>query len=120
MKYRKLGKTNLTVSEVGFGCIPILKGAVSILPHYYNHNDDVALLIMEKAFELGCNLYDTAVVPEYGDAEIKLGKFYKKHRDEIIISDKARAYTGKDMESTIWRQFYHAFRPGNGPGGIVS
>lgn len=101
MKYRKLGKTDLTVSEVGFGCIPILKGAVSILPNYYNHNDDVALLIMEKAFELGCNLYDTAVVPEYGDAEIKLGKFYKKHRDEIIISDKARAYTGKDMENAL-------------------
>jgi hypothetical protein len=56
---------------------------------------------MEKAFEMGCNLYDVAVVPEYGDAEIKLGNFYKYHRNEIIISDKARAYTGKEMERAI-------------------
>ena len=101
MKYRKLGKTNLSVSEVSFGCIPILKGEISILPHYYNHNEDVAISIMEKAFEQGCNLYDTAVVPEYGDAEIKLGSFYKRHRGDIIISDKARAYTGKEMDVAI-------------------
>ena len=26
---------------------------------------------------MGCNFFDTAIVPEYGDAEIKLGKFAK-------------------------------------------
>lgn len=101
MKYRKLGKTSLYVSEVSFGCIPILKGEISILPHYYNHNDDMALAIMEKAFEQGCNFYDTAVVPEYGDAEVKLGTFYKRHRGDIIISDKARAYSAKEMELAV-------------------
>lgn len=101
MEYRILRNTNLRISSVGFGCIPILKGAISILPHYYNHNYDVADLIMEKAFEMGCNFYDTAVYPEYGDAELKLGKFYQRHRDEIVLSDKARAYDGMEMQNAV-------------------
>lgn len=101
MNYRKLGNTDMMVSEVGFGCIPILKGPISILPHYYNLNEKEAFSIMEKAFEQGCNLYDTAVVPEYGDAEVKLGKFMQMHKTEIFVSDKARAYTGVEMDNAI-------------------
>ena len=87
MNYRTLGKTGLLVSEISFGTIPILSGEVSILPHYYGLSDKEALAVMEKAYELGINLYDTAVVPEYGDAEKKVGKFLKTHPN-IIISDK--------------------------------
>ena len=100
LKYRQLGNTGLLVSEVAFGCIPILKGEVSILPHYYGLSEKEALSVMDKAYEQGCNLYDTAIVPEYGDAEIKLGKFKKQHPD-IYISDKARAYTKSAMEIAI-------------------
>ena len=32
MKYRKLGRTGLIVSEVSFGTIPILQGSVPVLP----------------------------------------------------------------------------------------
>lgn len=100
MNYRQLGNTGLMVSEISFGCIPILGGEVSILPHYYWHSSKDAFVIMEKAYDNGINLFDTAVVPEYGDAEIKLGKFLKRHPD-IIISDKARAYTRQSMENAI-------------------
>ena len=75
MKYRKLGNTGLQVSEVGFGTIPVLQGNVPVLPTYYNLDETQAIAVMEHAYRLGCNLYDTAIVPEYGDAEIKLGKF---------------------------------------------
>lgn len=101
MNYRKLGCTNMVVSDVSFGCIPILKGPVSILPHYYDLNERDALAIMEEAFARGCNLYDTAVVPEYGDAEIKLGKFLQRHKGKIYISDKARAYSAAAMEKAL-------------------
>ena len=98
MRYRKLGLTGLTVSEVGFGTIPVLKGSVPVLPDYYNLSDAQALSVMEHARSLGCNLYDTAIVPEYGDAELKLGKFAAlAGRDRIIISDKARFYEGNEM-----------------------
>ncbi len=98
MKYRRLGETGLSVSEVGFGTIPILRGSVPVLPEYYNLSDEEALAVMEYAYRLGCNLYDTAIVPEYGDAEIKLGKFAAHiGRENIIISDKARFFDGNEM-----------------------
>lgn len=75
MYYRKLGNTGLEVSEISFGTIPILQGNIPVLPDYFNLDETEALAVMAHAYELGCNLYDTAIVPEYGDAEIKLGKF---------------------------------------------
>lgn len=102
MRYRKLGNTGLTVSEVGFGTIPVLKGSVPVLPDYYNLSEEQALAVMDYAFRLGCNLYDTAIVPEYGDAERKTGKFASEgKRDQIIISDKARFYDGNEMYMAV-------------------
>lgn len=102
MKYRKLGKTGLRVSEISFGTIPILSGNVPVLPDYYSPDEETAISIMEYAYQLGCNLYDTAIVPEYGDAEIKLGKFAKRiGRKHIIISDKARFFEGNEMYEAV-------------------
>ena len=102
MKYRDLGTTGLRVSEIGFGTIPILSGNVPVLPGYYSPDTEGAVAVMEHAWRLGCNLYDTAIVPEYGDAERKLGAFIKKiGRDKIVISDKARFYTGNEMYQAV-------------------
>ena len=102
MKYRRLGRTGLKVSEVGFGTIPILKGSVPVLPAYFNLEEEAALTVLEHAFRLGCNLYDTAIVPEYGDAEVKLGKFAARvGRERIVISDKARFYDGNEMYRAV-------------------
>jgi hypothetical protein len=98
MNYRILGNTGLQVSEISFGTIPILQGSIPVLPDYYNLDMEAAIAVMKHAFFLGCNLYDTAIVPEYGDAEIKLGKFAKHiGRERIVISDKARFFTGNEM-----------------------
>lgn len=102
MKYRTLGRTGLRVSEVGFGTIPILKGSVPVLPAYFNLEEEEALTVLNHAFRLGCNLFDTAIVPEYGDAEIKLGKFAAcVGRERIVISDKARFYGGSEMYRAV-------------------
>nr|WP_300804173.1 aldo/keto reductase [uncultured Acetatifactor sp.] len=102
MRYRKLGSTGLMVSEVSFGTIPVLKGSVPVLPAYYNLSEEQALAVMEHAFRLGCNLYDTAIVPEYGDAERKTGKFASGgRRDRIILSDKARFFDGNEMYMAV-------------------
>lgn len=102
MYYRKLGNTGLNVSEISFGTIPVLQGSVPVLPDYFNLDEKEALAVMEHAYRLGCNLYDTAIVPEYGDAEIKLGKFAALvGRDKIIISDKARFFGGSEMYQAV-------------------
>ncbi len=102
MRYRKLGDTGLTVSEIGFGTIPILQGSVPVLPDYYDLNEEEALAVMEYAFRLGCNLYDTAIIPEYGDAEYKLGLFAERvGRERLVISDKARFFDGNGMYQAV-------------------
>lgn len=90
------------VSEIGFGTIPVLFGSVPVLPEYFNLTDDQAAAVMNHAFCLGCNLFDTAIVPEYGDAEKKLGKFAASvSREKIVISDKARFYDGNEMYMAV-------------------
>ena len=102
MYYRELGNTGLNVSEISFGTIPVLQGSVPVLPAYFNLDEKEALAVMEHAYRLGCNLYDTAIVPEYGDAEIKLGKFAALvGRDNIVISDKARFFGGGEMYQAV-------------------
>ncbi|MDE7416905.1 MAG: aldo/keto reductase [Lachnospiraceae bacterium] len=102
MYYRELGDTGLKVSEISFGTIPVLQGSIPVLPDYFNLDEKEALAVMEHAYQLGCNLYDTAIVPEYGDAEIKLGKFAELvGRDNIIISDKARFFGGSEMYQAV-------------------
>lgn len=102
MKYRNLGGTGLKVSEISFGTIPILSGNVPVLPDYFSPDEETAIDIMKHAFKLGCNLFDTAIVPEYGDAEIKLGKFAALiGREKIIISDKSRFFNGDAMYNAV-------------------
>jgi len=102
MQYRRLGETGLSVSELGFGTIPLLKGSIPVLPKYYNLDSHEAVSLMQYAWESGCNFYDTAIVPEYGDAEIKLGLFAKTvDRSRLIISDKARFYDGCEMYRAV-------------------
>ncbi|MBP3753472.1 MAG: aldo/keto reductase [Lachnospiraceae bacterium] len=104
MRYRELGKTGLKVSELGFGTIPILSGHVPVLPEYFSPDTDTAVAIMRKAFDHGCNFYDTAIPEEYGDAEFKLGQFVKTiDRSKIVISDKARFYGGGDIYREVLR-----------------
>ena len=64
MKYRRLGKTNLEVSVVGFGGIPIQR-----------IDAPSAEKVVNRAIELGINFFDTA--RGYTDSEKKLGAALK-------------------------------------------
>ena len=86
MKYRTLGKTSLKVSEVGFGAWAI--GGNNYGNSYGPTDDKVSLAAVEKAFELGCNFYDTADVYGHGHSEELLGQALKEHRDDVILATK--------------------------------
>ncbi len=59
MRYRKLGNTGIEVSEIGYGAW----GIGGML--WQGSKDDESLAALRRAFELGVNFVDTALV--YGD-----------------------------------------------------
>ncbi|OLB71486.1 hypothetical protein AUI06_03615 [archaeon 13_2_20CM_2_52_21] len=86
MKYRTLGKTGLKVSEVGFGAWAI--GGNNYGNSYGPTEDKVSLAAVDKAFELGCNFYDTADVYGHGHSEELLGQALRDHRKDVILATK--------------------------------
>lgn len=80
---RRLGRTDLQVSIIGFGGIPIVSAS--------RHE---AEKIVRHAFERGVNYFDTARV--YGDSEEKIGAALKDVRDEVVIATKVLQRTKRD------------------------
>ncbi len=89
MKYVRLGKSELKVSRVGFGGIPITR--VSF---------DTAKKCILKAIDLGINYIDTAT--GYGNSEEKIGIAIKeRNRENLIIATKAPPSDPKRMAECI-------------------
>lgn len=82
MKYRTLGKTGLTVSEIGFGAWAI--GGDEWGPV----NDKHSITAMKKAIECGVNFIDTADVYGLGHSEKLVAQSIKEHRNDIVLSTK--------------------------------
>ncbi len=76
MEYATLGKSDLQVSKIGFGCMS-LRGTEK-------ENES----LINKALELGINYFDTADFYEDGENEIKLGKLLKSDRGNLLIASK--------------------------------
>ncbi|ENH97726.1 aldo/keto reductase [Gracilibacillus halophilus YIM-C55.5] len=81
MKYRKLGKTDMKISELSFGTWAI-GGA------WGQTNDKEALKGLERAMDAGVNFFDTADVYGDGHSEELLAKATKGKEDQIYIATK--------------------------------
>ena len=80
MKYRQLGDSDLTVSEISLG---------SWLTYGLGVDDRNARACLDRAFDCGINLIDTANVYGKGAAESFLGKALKgRPRDSYILATK--------------------------------
>jgi aryl-alcohol dehydrogenase-like predicted oxidoreductase len=94
MRTMQFGKTGMTVAEVGFGCIPIIR-----LPK------DEAGRVLCHAFERGITFYDTAHL--YLDSEEKIGAALGHVRDRIVLATKTRHREGKaalaELEESLRR-----------------
>jgi voltage-dependent potassium channel beta subunit len=81
MKYRRVGNSGLKISEITYGSWLTFGNQVEL---------DQAQEIIEKAFELGINSFDTADVYRAGEAERLLGKILPhKNRNHFVIATKA-------------------------------
>ena len=98
MNYRQLGKTKLTVSEVGLGCwelggetiingIPLTYGKVT---------KNTASQLIQTALKMGINTFDTADIYSLGNSEKRLGNEIKKSKKKINFFTKGGIFPAKN------------------------
>ncbi len=86
MNTRKLGYSDLELSEVGFGAWAIGGGDWKF--GWGPQDDDESIAAMRRAVELGVNWIDTAAIYGLGHSEELVARTFEGHRDEIIIATK--------------------------------
>ena len=101
MKYRNLPRTDLLLSEVGFGVWTVATNWWGRIP------EEMRRSLLEEALELGINFFDTADTYGEGYGEEVLAKFMGHRRHEMIIATKF----GYDFYDTTTPRIGHQERP---------
>ncbi len=83
MKYNKLGKTDIKVSEIGFGA-----WAIALDWWGKKIEEDEAKRMLKKAYDVGINFFETGDMYGKGKSEKLIGEVFKDMREEIVISTK--------------------------------
>lgn len=82
MRFRSLGATGIRVSELGLGCS-------SLGASVFHDGEAESVRLLEAAFDIGINFYDTAGSYAYGRSEALLGQVFGQRRDKVVIATKA-------------------------------
>ena len=106
MKYRKFGKTDWQVSEVGLGTWALGDAA------WGDVGEERAIEVLEEAINQGINFFDTADVYGDGTSEKRVGKVLERTKDRIYVATKfggrlnpntAERYTKENLERFLDR-----------------
>ena len=84
MEKIRLGKTDMMVTKLGFGGIPIQRIA-----------EDKAIAVVKRVLELGITFIDTA--NGYTNSEERIGKAISGQRERLIIATKTQARTAEEV-----------------------
>ncbi|GAM13436.1 aldo/keto reductase [Mesobacillus selenatarsenatis] len=90
MKRRKLGTSDLFVSEIGLGCMSL------------GTDFSKAQAVIEAALEEGINYFDTADLYDFGENEKIVGQALKNVREQVIIATKAGNRWTEAKDSWTW------------------
>lgn len=90
MKYNFLGKSDVRISTVGFGCMSL------------GRDDTENAKLITGAIDAGINYFDTADLYQQGDNEITLGKAIKPYRSKVVIATKVGNQLKPDGKGWIW------------------
>ena len=90
MQYHILGTSNLKVSAISFGCMS--------LEQDQGQNSH----LIQKAFERGINLFDTADLYDKGNNEISVGKAIRDFRKDVILATKVGNQWKPDGSGWDW------------------
>lgn len=91
MKYRKIGDSELMISDLGFGCMSLLKT-----------DNASANKMVRMAIENGINYFDTADLYDQGENERLTGRLLKSSRKQIILATKVGNQWRKDGSGWDW------------------
>ena len=81
MQQRQLGRSGLTASAEGLGCMG--------MSEFYGSRDDVeSVATLHRALDLGINFLDTADMYGIGDNEELVGRAIRDRRDGVILATK--------------------------------
>jgi aryl-alcohol dehydrogenase-like predicted oxidoreductase len=78
MEYRRFGRTDWQVSEIGYG----MWG----MGGWTGSEDQESLESLQRAIDLGCNFFDTAWGYGEGHSEALLGKIVRNNSDKELYT----------------------------------
>lgn len=90
MQYHLLGKSTLSVSEIGFGCMSL------------GGDQTENTQLIRQAFDRGINFFDTADLYDKGWNEESVGKAVKGFREEVILATKVGNQWKADSSGWVW------------------
>ena len=106
MKYRRLGKTNLKVSEVSLGTWQVGGSWGS------GFDSALAEKIINTAIDQGVNFIDTADVYEAGLSEAAVGKVVRSRKEEVFVGTKCgrqiTPHTNENYQPKVLRKYVEA------------
>ena len=114
MRRRRLGRTNLLVSEISLGTVALgLDYGLRAAAEDARPDEQAAAVLLNKALDLGCNLIDTA--RGYGASEEIIGRALKSRRAEYLIATKVPLFhkarlTGAELQRAIITSAYDSLR----------
>lgn len=84
---RRLGRTGLRVSPIGFGAFKIGRNeGIKYAEGYDLPDDEASDRLLHRVLDLGIDLVDTA--PAYGSSEARIGRALRDRREEFTLSTK--------------------------------
>ena len=94
MRQVRLGQTDLKVSVVGFGGIPIMR-----------LTDELAVAVVQRCLDLGVTFLDTA--NGYGTSEARIGQAIAGRQEGLVIATKSAARDGEGVREHLALSLKH-------------
>jgi len=91
MEYQQLGRSDLNISRIGFGCMSLS-----------TNTEAESIGMIDRAIDSGINYFDTADLYDKGMNEMLLGKAVRTKRDKVILATKVGNQWRPDGSGWDW------------------